>query len=185
MLCWNSLKVCEKEKSILTKTKKTFEEGIVIWKKLFWLSNQGNLFIHLFILSEEVESQWSGGYGAISVWGTPSSGSPGQQARDKAGRRGKGVGGPSSLEHSIQQEEFEHALEKGLCYHLCILMTILDFFIFLDTIKLISLHHSLLFLLQTVSGAMGSCNYAIYMIYHLYWAATLHRCFHYFWVGSI
>lgn len=57
MLCWNSLKVCEKEKSVLTKTKKTFEEGIVIWKKLFWLSNQGNLFIHLFILSEEVESQ--------------------------------------------------------------------------------------------------------------------------------
>lgn len=55
MLCWNSLKVCEKEKSILTKTKKTFEEGIR--KKLFWLSNQGNLFIHLFILSEEVESQ--------------------------------------------------------------------------------------------------------------------------------
>lgn len=86
----------------------------------------------------------------------------------RLGGGGKRVGGPSSLEHSIQQEEFEHALEKGLCYHLCILMTILDFFIFLDTIKLISLHHSLLFLLQTVSGAMGSCNYAIYMIYHLY-----------------
>lgn len=45
----------------------------------------------------------------------------------RLGGGGKRVGGPSSLEHSIQQEEFEHALEKGLCYHLCVLMTILDF----------------------------------------------------------
>lgn len=81
----NSLKVFEKEKRILIKTKMTFEDGIVVWKKFFWLSNQVNLFMPLFILNEEVGDQWSGGEGAISVWGTPSSGSPGLPRRDMAG----------------------------------------------------------------------------------------------------
>lgn len=57
----NSLKVFEKEKRILIKTKMTFEDGIVVWKKFFWLSNQVNLFMPLFILNEEVGDQWSGG----------------------------------------------------------------------------------------------------------------------------
>lgn len=41
-------------------------------------------------------------------------------------RKVEGIGGPSSLEHSIQQEEVEHALEHVLCYHLCVLKTILE-----------------------------------------------------------
>lgn len=41
-------------------------------------------------------------------------------------RRVGGVVGPSSLGHSIQLEKVEHALEKGLCYHLCVPMTILE-----------------------------------------------------------
>lgn len=35
----------------------TFEDGIVVWKKFFWLSNQVNLFMPLFILNEEVGDQ--------------------------------------------------------------------------------------------------------------------------------